>query len=320
MLPRAICRDPYCFAHMPALGTEVQAPHACRCVQAAASRGEEGRAMALLTQYHEAGGQKQLWMFDMLINMHARKRNLPAALSVRDLMRDLDVQPSTCAPSHRAAGKRVVAASAELLRQAQSCCGERRVVAASAELLRRAQSCCGERRVVAASTELLRRAQSCCGERRVVAASAELLRQAQSCCGERIVVRPCHQRSAGSRSVGGSAALCARAISELQGVAVLGEVQRCAPAPRQRKRRARMHAAHSRPTARHACRYVYSSLLVACAHSRPTGYNAPREAVAAAEALLAEMAARGVQRDFAVQSILLDVYAKAGMCAPLACA
>jgi pentatricopeptide repeat protein len=72
-------------------------------VQAAAARGDGPRAMALLQEYHCAGGAKQLWMFDMLINMHARKRDLHAALAVRGLMRDLGVLPNTCAPGVTAA-------------------------------------------------------------------------------------------------------------------------------------------------------------------------------------------------------------------------
>lgn len=58
---------------------------------------------------------------------------------------------------------------------------------------------------------------------------------------------------------------------------------------------------------------MYSSLLVACAHSRAKGYNLPSSVVATAEQLLEEMDQCGVHKDFAVHSISLDVYAKAGM-------
>lgn len=64
------------------------------------------------------------------------------------------------------------------------------------------------------------------------------------------------------------------------------------------------------------CSHVYSSLLVACTRSRATGYNLPPTVVAQAEQLLEEMDALGFPRDFAVHSISLDVYAKAGMCGP----
>lgn len=67
---------------------------------------------------------------------------------------------------------------------------------------------------------------------------------------------------------------------------------------------------------RGGCRYVYNSLVVACARARPTGYNLPKAAVVAAEAVLRDMADRGVARDHTSHSIMMDVYAKAGMYAP----
>lgn len=65
-------------------------------VQDAATRGDENKVQNLLERYHALGGEKQLWMFDMLINMHARKRNLAGALAVRDLMHELGLKGSTC--------------------------------------------------------------------------------------------------------------------------------------------------------------------------------------------------------------------------------
>jgi pentatricopeptide repeat protein len=69
-------------------------------MQDAATRGDEDRALKLLERYHDSGGEKQLWMFDMLINMHGRKRNLEGALAVRDLMHACGVKGSTCDPLH----------------------------------------------------------------------------------------------------------------------------------------------------------------------------------------------------------------------------
>jgi pentatricopeptide repeat protein len=66
-------------------------------LQDATTRGDEEKALKLLDLYHEAGGEKQLWMFDMLINMHGRKRNLPGALAVRSLMHSCGLKGSTSA-------------------------------------------------------------------------------------------------------------------------------------------------------------------------------------------------------------------------------
>jgi pentatricopeptide repeat protein len=66
-------------------------------MQDATTRGDEEKALNLLELYHEAGGEKQLWMFDMLINMHGRKRNLPGALEVRKLMHSFGLKGSTSA-------------------------------------------------------------------------------------------------------------------------------------------------------------------------------------------------------------------------------
>lgn len=66
-------------------------------LQTAVQRGDLGRAIELLDDYHSGGGDPQLWMFDMLINLHARRRDMPSALAVQDLMHAKGLQPSLCA-------------------------------------------------------------------------------------------------------------------------------------------------------------------------------------------------------------------------------
>ena len=51
----------------------------------------------LLAAFRRAGGVALPWMYDMLINMHARRRDLPASLAVKNTMAEHGTPPTLCA-------------------------------------------------------------------------------------------------------------------------------------------------------------------------------------------------------------------------------
>ena len=55
-------------------------------LQAAAGQTQVVRARQLLAAYHRHGGTPQLWMYDVLINAHARLQQLDEALALQNEM------------------------------------------------------------------------------------------------------------------------------------------------------------------------------------------------------------------------------------------
>lgn len=66
-------------------------------MQAAASRNHARQARALLAAYHRQGGAPQLWMFDSLVNVYARLKQLDEALALQAEMAGHGLEPSLCA-------------------------------------------------------------------------------------------------------------------------------------------------------------------------------------------------------------------------------
>lgn len=65
-------------------------------LQVAVQSGDLPKALRLLASLRSRGGVPQLWMYDMLINLHSRKRDMPSAFAVRDLMQQQGLEPSQC--------------------------------------------------------------------------------------------------------------------------------------------------------------------------------------------------------------------------------
>eukprot|EP00892_Ulva_mutabilis_P001450 jgi/Ulvmu1/11305/UM074_0020.1 len=66
----------------------------CRAYKQAVQRGNLARARNLMAAFHRDGGAPRLWMFDMLVNLHARRHDMRSAFAVQGLLRDHGLEPS----------------------------------------------------------------------------------------------------------------------------------------------------------------------------------------------------------------------------------